>query len=356
MDFGMQFFPSLGPAAIPAARYFAQCLQLSELADELGYTHIRTVEHHFHPYGGYSPNPIVFLSAVSQRTRNARLILGAILPAFNHPLKLAGEIGMLDAISNGRLEVGFARAFLPHEFARFGVSLDESKARFAEGMEQVRQLLERENVAHDGKFHSFPSTTTLPRPTQRPRPPFWVAALATPESFANAGKEGHSVMAIPLAGGKMRELIGLYREAWKSAGHAGSGKVMLAFHAFCWPDGAEARDIARAPVNAYLRALVDGAAGWMAGSASKDYPGYDQIIATLEKDTFESQLEKGGVLAGTPDEISDQLAEVQKRVGGFEIASFQLNFHDLNFEYALKSARMLAAAVMPRFAGAGLAP
>ena len=50
------------------------------------------------------------------------------------PLKLAGEIGMLDGISNGRLEVGFARAFLPHEFAQFGVSLDESRRRFTEGL------------------------------------------------------------------------------------------------------------------------------------------------------------------------------------------------------------------------------
>ena len=43
---------------------------------------------------------------------------GAVLPVFNHPLKIAGEIGMLDAISNGRLECGFGRAFLPHEFQR----------------------------------------------------------------------------------------------------------------------------------------------------------------------------------------------------------------------------------------------
>src|ERR1700687_4912999 len=93
-----------------------------------------TFEHYFHYYGGYSPNPIVFLSAASQRTTRARLVTGAVLPAFNHPLKLAGEVGMLDAISGGRLEVGFARAFLPHEFARFGVSVHESRERFEEGI------------------------------------------------------------------------------------------------------------------------------------------------------------------------------------------------------------------------------
>jgi len=81
---------------------------------------VRTVEHYFHPYGGYSPNPLVFLSAAAAVTRSIRLVTGAVLPVFNNPLKLAGEIGMVDAISGGRLEAGFARAFLPHEFARFG--------------------------------------------------------------------------------------------------------------------------------------------------------------------------------------------------------------------------------------------
>ena len=117
-------------------------MHLCSLTDELGYTHIRQVEHYFNPYGGYSPNPLLFLTAAAMRTKNTRLITGAVLPAFNKPLKMAGEIGMLDGISNGRLEVGFARAFLPHEFAAFGVSLDESRRRFTEGLAQITLLLE----------------------------------------------------------------------------------------------------------------------------------------------------------------------------------------------------------------------
>ena len=113
MDVGINFFPDVLPEQKPADVYFEECLQIAADADTLGYHHIRTVEHYFERYGGYSPNPIVFLTAVAQRTQRMRLITGAVLPAFNHPLKLAGEIGMLDALSRGRLEVGFARAFLP---------------------------------------------------------------------------------------------------------------------------------------------------------------------------------------------------------------------------------------------------
>src|SRR5919108_6234166 len=154
MEFGVQFFPDVRPEDKSAQDYFRDALDIAAEAEQLGFTHIRIVEHYFHYYGGYSPNPMLFLAAAAQRTRHARLVTGAVLPVFNHPLKLAGEIGMLDAISQGRLDVGFARAFLPHEFARFGVSVNESRARFEEGMAQVRLLLSEENVSAEGRFHS----------------------------------------------------------------------------------------------------------------------------------------------------------------------------------------------------------
>lgn len=351
MEFGIQFFPDVGPELKSGRDYWHEALHLTGLCDGLGYTSVRTVEHYFHRYGGYSPNPIVFLSAAAQRSREARLVTGAVLPAFNSPLKLAAEIGMLDAISDGRLDVGFARAFLPHEFARFGVSVDESRARFEEGVEQVRRLLEEENVTAEGRFHSFQNTTSLPRPTQKPRPPFYVAALATPESFVKAGEKGHSVMAIPLAGGKMAELIGLYREAWKSAGHPGKGTVMLAFHMFCHQDGKRAVEIAHDPLNRYLRTLVDAASDWTAGMSSKDYPNYDKIIDGLSRETFESQVEKRAAWVGEPARLIDAIAEYRELVGSFEIASMQVNFNTVTVADAEASMRLFAEAVMPHFAG-----
>src|SRR4029077_7439681 len=119
MQFGVQFFPDVRPEEKSAESYFQEALDLAEEADRIGFSHIRIVEHYFHYYGGYSPNPIVFLAAAAQRTRRARLVTGAVLPAFNHPLKLAGEIAMLDALSHDRLDVGVARAFLPPQFRRF---------------------------------------------------------------------------------------------------------------------------------------------------------------------------------------------------------------------------------------------
>jgi alkanesulfonate monooxygenase SsuD/methylene tetrahydromethanopterin reductase-like flavin-dependent oxidoreductase (luciferase family) len=345
---GIQFFPDIGPAEKSARDYWQEALSLVALCDRYGYSHVRTVEHYFHPYGGYSPNPIVFLAAAAQVTKRARMVTGAVLPAFNNPLKLAGELAMLDALCDGRLDIGFARAFLPHEFARFGVKLDESRARFDEGVEQVRLLLEQENATSEGRFHSFRDVTSLPRPTQQPRPPFYVAALATKESFERAGTAGHGIMAIPMAGGAMAELLGIYRDAWKRAGHPGQGMIMLAFHMFCHEDQATAEHIAREPLNRYLRSLVAAASDWMSGETSADYPGYDKIIAMLARDDFDSQVAKCAAWIGTPQRILDTVATYRGQIGDFEIASLQVNFNDITLSDAQASMRLFGEAVLPR--------
>jgi alkanesulfonate monooxygenase SsuD/methylene tetrahydromethanopterin reductase-like flavin-dependent oxidoreductase (luciferase family) len=347
MQFGVQFFPNFQPKDKSPKDYFAESLAIAEEAEALGYSHARSVEHYFERYGGYSPNPITFLAAVAARTKTLRLLTGAVVPAFNNPLKLAGEIGMLDAISGGRFDVGFARAFLPHEFRRFRISPDESVERFREGLEQIDLLLTHENVSHRGKFHSFDNITSLPRPTQKPRPKFFIASTRTEESFAFAGTAGHALMSIPI--GPLKDLIPIYRKAWRDAGHPGDGEVMIAFHMFCHEDAKLAREIPRRQFEDYFVALFEAAGEWTQGTASKDYKGYDESIARMKSFTLENQIEARGALVGTPDEIKAIIRRMRDSVGKFEHASLQINFGTLDFAEAQKSMRLFAREVMPEF-------
>jgi alkanesulfonate monooxygenase SsuD/methylene tetrahydromethanopterin reductase-like flavin-dependent oxidoreductase (luciferase family) len=348
MQFGVQFFPNFQPRDKSPADYYAESLDIAEEADELGYSHARSVEHYFERYGGYSPNPILFLAAAAARTRKMRLVTGAVVPAFNNPLKLAGEIGMLDAISGGRFDVGFARAFLPHEFRRFRISPDESVARFREGLEQIELLLTKENVSHHGQFHSFDNVTSLPRPTQKPRPKFYIASTRTEESFEFAGRNGHALMSIPI--GPLKDLIPIYRNAWRKAGHPGDGEVMIAFHMFCHEDKKLAREIPRPQFEDYFKALFESAGEWTQGTASKDYKGYGDSIGRMKNFTLENQIESRGALVGTPDEIKEIVRNLQEKVGKFEQASLQINFGTLPLAEAQQSMRLFAREVMPAFA------
>ena len=350
MQFGLNFFPCVGPADKSAERYFREAMHLCSLTDELGYTHIRQVEHYFHRYGGYSPNPLLFLTAAAARTRNTRLITGAVLPAFNSPLKLAGEIGMLDGISGGRLEVGFARAFLPHEFAQFGVSLDDSRRRFTEGLAQIALLLKEENVSSKGEFHSFKNVTSLPRPTQQPHPPFWIAATATPESFEFAGKMGCRVMGIPLEPDQMRGLLKRYRDAWRSAGHPGNGHVMNTFFMYCAPTRDEAMATGLGPCNGHLRGLADAAKEWLTGASTKDYPGYDKMMQHVINDSAEAQVAKGSAFIGTPEDIVEMIRSFNDKVGGLDSISLHFTPSTMLVDAAERSLRLFSREVMPKVA------
>src|SRR5215510_13477369 len=324
MEFGIQFFPAVGPDQKAADQYWREALELTQLAERLGFTNVRTVEHYFLSYGGYSPDPLIFLSAAAAVTRSIRLITGAVLPVFNNPLKLAGQIGMVD----------------------------ESRARFDEGLEQVRRLLEEDKVTARGRFHSFENATSLPRPTQKPRTPFWIAALSTKESFENAGTLGHYLMGIPLAGAHMASLLQTYRDAWTAAGRGGRGKVMLAFHMYCADTSAKAAAVARAPLNQYLKSIVDAASGWMTGVSSRDYPNYQKMIESLSRETFESQVDRGLAWIGTPEEIRNAIEGYHRGVGGFECASLQVNFGMIGRAEAEASMQLFAREVMPHFARA----
>ncbi|HLY30351.1 MAG TPA: LLM class flavin-dependent oxidoreductase, partial [Ktedonobacterales bacterium] len=277
MKYGINFFPSFRRSDMSSQDYFAQVLRVSKRADELGYNSVKTVEHYFHEYGGYSTNPIITLSAVAAITKQVRLITGAVLPAFNHPIKLAGELAMLDNISGGRLDVGFGRAFIPEEFAAFGISMDESRARFDEGVEMIKRLWTEDRVTYHGQFHTLDDIHAMPRVVQQPHPPIWIAAVGSEESFINAAKNGYNLMIVPYAGGMERtsKLVKLYRDTWRESGHTpGEEKVQMSFHAYIAESREEAIEGYKRPMTTYLEVFTEAVSGWK-GLQSGAYVGYD---------------------------------------------------------------------------------
>jgi natural product biosynthesis luciferase-like monooxygenase protein len=350
MKFGVNFFPAFRPDQKSAAEYYAQTLRVAERADELGYNSIKTVEHYFHDYGGYSTNPIVLLSAIAARTRRVRLITGAVIPAFNHPVKLAGELAMLDGISGGRLDVGFGRAFIPEEYAAFGLNMEDSRALFDEGADAVCRLWTEDRVTHHGRFWSFDEVHSMPRPTQQPHPPVWVAAIASEESFLNAARRGWHIMIVPFAGGLERTsgLVKLYRQVWKESGHTpGTEQVQMSFHAYLAPSHDEAVSGYVPAMRTYLDVFTEAVSGWSA-TRSDQYPGYDKLVGAIAAQTPEGNLEKGYAFVGTPAEVVEQVSRMRDLFGEHE-PSMQVTFGGISDQEALRTLDLFAAEVMPAF-------
>lgn len=346
MKTGINFFPSCRPDRMSAQAFYDQALALSEQADRLGYESVKMVEHHGSPYGGYSPSPLLFLAAVAQRTKRVRLVTGAVVPAFAHPVKLAGELAMVDCMSGGRLDAGFARAFLPHEFEMFGVSMGESRARFEDGIEAVRRLWTEEKVDFEGRFHTFSGVSLFPRPMQHPHPPIKVAAVSTPESFVWAGEQGHGLMVVPYLSNyeDLATRLELYRSTYRSACGQEPPPVSIVLHLFVAPTDDEAREKAMPFMEQYVEVAKAATAAW-AGRNSDQYKGYEKVYRTLEALTFERAVAEKRALVGSPDTVQETIVELAGLFGPMQL-EVNVMFGDMDFDLATRSIDLYGAHVL----------
>src|SRR4249919_1406104 len=109
-----------------------------ERADSLGIQYVWEVEHHFLEEYSHGPAPEVFLAACSQRTKNIRLGHGIMLmpPKYNHPVRAAERIAVLDLISGGRVDWGTGASSTALELGGFCIDSDDKYAMWREATEQ----------------------------------------------------------------------------------------------------------------------------------------------------------------------------------------------------------------------------
>ncbi|SCK10296.1 Flavin-dependent oxidoreductase, luciferase family (includes alkanesulfonate monooxygenase SsuD and methylene tetrahydromethanopterin reductase) [Streptomyces sp. WMMB 714] len=351
MDFGVNFFPVVDPEQRSATECYDMIGELSELAEELGYEHVQTVEHYFSPYGGYCPDPVTLLTALAARTSRIRIVTGAVIPAFTHPVKLAGKLAMLDHISHGRLDVGFGRGFLPTEFTAFDVPMEESRARFAEGVEACRRLWSEEELVWEGEFHSFGPVTLLPRPYQRPHPPIFIASATSPESCAAAGRAGHNLQVVPSVTSteQLQGMLAAYREAWAEAGHApGVYRIQVKYTCYVAERHSEALESGERWERNYVEHMARSVAP-LASGAGADYPGYEKFAEKAAAYDFPTSLKANKVLAGDSAAVTDQISAIRDALGTDIDLSLQFSPGALEQDRAVTAMRLFAQDVMPKF-------
>ncbi|GII60443.1 monooxygenase [Sphaerisporangium krabiense] len=353
MFHGLSLLPDCAPATKAPEEYFRDVLLLSRLADQGGMSHVKMTEHYLGAYGGYCPSPLAFLSAVAAATTRIRLMTGCVLPVFHHPVQLASEAAMVDAISGGRLDVGFARAYLPQEFATFQVPLDGSRERFTATVETVVRLWTEERVGADTPFFRFQDVTTLPRPVQRPHPPVWIAAVRSRSSFAWIGEQGYNLLVTPALTPltEMSDHIAVYREAHADAGHPHPPRVVASLPLYVGDSDEEARRTADPLLRAYLEVWAEATDPWKSVT-SDDYRGYtgmSRAIRALDPATFRTM---GSAVVGGPATVAERVQQISEALGadGF---LWQMDFGAVPGEVAVASLERFLDKVMPALAPAG---
>ena len=111
------------------------------------------------------------------------------MPPYHSPWQLVEEIGMLDHLTGGRLEIGTA-AGIPQEMAQVGLGVDEARARYDEAVEIIDKALLEPVISHHGKFWNFDNLRLTPRPLQQPAPPPNWATVVSTSSARKAARRG----------------------------------------------------------------------------------------------------------------------------------------------------------------------
>ena len=115
-----------------ATAVFDKGIALWKRLDTLGFEGIFFSEHHFGL--SYSPSPNLLIAAIAQSTERLRLgTMGVVLPLYQ-PWRVLEEIGMLDHLTGGRLEIGCASG-VPQELIQTGIGPEENRERFNEALE-----------------------------------------------------------------------------------------------------------------------------------------------------------------------------------------------------------------------------
>ena len=145
--------------------------------DSLGLDLVWFTEHHFVD-DGYLPSWIPVASAMAARTRHIRFSCDVCLLPFNHPIRLAEDLAVLDNLSGGRVEMGVGMGYAPHEFRGFGFPVSRRVSLTDEGLEVLTRAFTGETFSFHGKRYQFDDVKITPGYVQPGGPPLWTAAMA----------------------------------------------------------------------------------------------------------------------------------------------------------------------------------
>jgi alkanesulfonate monooxygenase SsuD/methylene tetrahydromethanopterin reductase-like flavin-dependent oxidoreductase (luciferase family) len=350
MRFGLFYlFSEFGD--VPQDRIFREVLDEIDYGEQLGFDSVWLPEHHFSVYGTLG-NPLTFASAVAQRTR--RMLIGTavmVLP-FQHPLRLAEDAALVDALSGGRLLLGVGRGYQVPEFDVFDVAQDASRAMFMESLDIIKLAFTEEGFSYDGKFWKVRNATVFPKPVQKPHPPIYWAGIS-PATYEQAGRLGYSVLRGPnfTSISTVEQAFAIYTDSLGRHGHDVS-KMDLPFSlkVYVAPTDDEARAEIHHALWFYhtLAKLLPGAPGRPTPAGYEHYPRDPSFLGNLTADQlWNAGVDLGsGTVFGSPERVIEQLRFYMSRT---RINHWMLWFKVGGLEHGkvLRSMELFTKHVMP---------
>ncbi|MGV9621939.1 LLM class flavin-dependent oxidoreductase [Streptomyces tendae] len=298
-------FSVLDRSRIRAGRTAGEALRdtvdLAREAERLGYHRFWVAEHHGVP-GVAGSAPTVLAAAVAGATRRIRVGTGGVMLPNHRPLVVAEQFGVLESLFPGRIDMGLGRSVGFTDGVRRALGREKDDAEDFDA--QLAELL--------GWFRGTSPTGVHARPSEGLTVPPFVLAMG--EGAAVAARAG-----LPMVIGdlrdrdRMRRGIDRYRAGFRPSEWSAQPYVVVS--------GTVA--VASTPEEA--RRLLVPEAWSMAEARTRGsfppLPPAEEVEARTmtekERDLYEGGL--GGHIAGTEEQVADELETLVKETGAQEV-------------------------------------
>jgi alkanesulfonate monooxygenase SsuD/methylene tetrahydromethanopterin reductase-like flavin-dependent oxidoreductase (luciferase family) len=330
-----------------------------EFAESVGFDALGVNEHHANAYG-LMPSPNLMAAALARRTSTAALmVLGDSIALYNPPIRVAEEFAMLDVISGGRLAAGFPVGTSMDTNYAYGQIPALTREKYAEAHELIMKAWrEDEPFAFNGRYTQLRYVNCWPKPVQRPRPPVFIPGGGSLETYDFCLEFDYTYCYLSYSGYlRAQQLMDGYWERVAKSGKDDSPYRGGFAQVICVADtDAEAEKLYAQHVHYFYNRCLHVYPGFA------DAPGY-RTVKTLQANmitqltqaqlrnyptlTWRDLVEKGYVIAGSPQTVHDRMVDLSRRLRvGNIFCLFQVG--DMPGDKVRHSTRLFAEQVMPR--------
>ncbi|HLN17414.1 MAG TPA: LLM class flavin-dependent oxidoreductase [Acidimicrobiales bacterium] len=345
-------------------RAYHDVLEQAVAGERHGWDAFWTVEHHFLQEFSHCSNPEVLYGAVAALTERIRIGYGVrLMPQpYNHPVRTAESVAVLDLISNGRVDFGTGRSSTRAELEGFGVDPAETRDMWREAIEHVVGCWTNEEYEFDGKYWQMPRRRVQPKPVQRPHPPIF-GATSSEDGHRQIGALGLGLcsFAVGVSPDEVRHKVDIYREAIAGCveplGAYVHDEAATFTMALCAPTHDEAVAAARESFEWYPKVgarQIASMTDWMA-ERHQDLGSYAYAAEMKSTDdsgaldllTLEYLVDAHACVLGTPEECLETCRLYE--AAGIDLLLCLVNPYKVPHEAVMTTIELMGKHVIPAF-------
>ena len=296
---------------------FEEMIALAQLADRRGFQRFWMSEHHAMP-GAAIPSPQLMVARLTGETERIRLGAGGIMLPNHVPLVVAEQMGMLDALAPGRIDLGLGRA--PGTDGATAAALRRNQSANEGFPEQVAELMGflENDFPQD---HPYKDVPAVPGPWQAeqnrvPRSEtsadIWILG-SSPYSAQVAARLGRPyAFALQFGSADVLTAMRIYRENFRPSQYLAEPYSLVSIGAIADEDPAEARRQSASTAMAMLRMFQRKSFALLPPEEVEAFQ-----ANVHERQVIEEYTDRA--LHGTAAEVAEGLEELHGQTGGDEV-------------------------------------